>query len=456
MSVDTESRVRRAVRAFGDAIPVPPGDPAAALAAASRARGPRPRIRLAMPVAAAAVLALVAAVAVLPALLAARIPTGTGASAGAGSRPATLPDHFAGYSYLTGDVSTSPPGRAIALYTHGAGVELMDFPQSLVLSADRDAYRRVDLAHARGGPEMQGDPAPSTLAPDGTRVAVGDPGGRHGDLAVLDLASGAVRAYPVHSGRSVIPLAWSPDSGTLAYYSVPHAAELFAGSPRGGQLGLLDLSSGQAADLPGNADVATAVFAPDGGELAVQGSMYSPIRVIGRDGTDRRELAAPEGALLDGGSGWSPDGALLAATVGTRTVFLDASRTGAPTPAAVPSAPLVGWRDARTALTFGGWNSSAADVDADRLFEVSLRDGSHRTVSEIPTGFNANYKPSAPQLATALVAGMRVRPAGAPDRGPWPTWAWVTLAVVQGVPALLVAAWAYRRRRAGAGTPVTR
>src|SRR5436309_9865135 len=134
MSVDTESRVRQAVRAFGDAIPVPPGNPTAVIAA-GRPRA-RSRLRLAVPLAAAAVLTVVAAIAVLPGLLRLWTRTATGtASGGAAAAPASLPDRFAGYSYLTGDVSAAPPGRAIALYIHGAGVELLDFPQALVLSA---------------------------------------------------------------------------------------------------------------------------------------------------------------------------------------------------------------------------------------------------------------------------------------------------------------------------------
>src|SRR5439155_22482658 len=131
--------------------------------------------------------------------------------------------------------------------------------------------------------------------------------------------------------------------------------------------------------------------------------------------------------------------------------------TGTPTPAAVPSAPVIGWRDARTVLTWGSvWNGNAADVDPYRVFEVSLGDGSHRTISEIPTGFNANYKPGRLELATALVAELRLRPAGAPDRGPWPTWAWVTAVLVQGVPALLVAGWAWARRRVATRSPSPR
>ncbi|MGZ5404068.1 MAG: hypothetical protein ACXWDL_05420, partial [Nocardioides sp.] len=76
----------------------------------------------------------------------------------------TLPDRLAGYSYLTGDVSEAPPGRVMALYQHGFGVEFMDFPQAVVLAADVDLYRRLDAAEDRSGPESQGDPGPMLLS----------------------------------------------------------------------------------------------------------------------------------------------------------------------------------------------------------------------------------------------------------------------------------------------------
>ncbi len=136
--------------------------------------------------------------------------------ADAGPGAATLPPRFADYSYLTGSVSASPPGRAIAVYQHGFGVEFMDFPQAVVAGADGDVYRRLDVAERRAGGETQGDPAVMQLSPDGTRVAVGDWATSAPDIAVVDLTTGDSRALPVPGGRSAIPLAWSPDSTLLA------------------------------------------------------------------------------------------------------------------------------------------------------------------------------------------------------------------------------------------------
>ena len=57
----------------------------------------------------------------LPALTVALVPTGSVAgSTGAGAP--TLPDRVGEYSHLTSPVSSSPPGRAVALFQHGFGV----------------------------------------------------------------------------------------------------------------------------------------------------------------------------------------------------------------------------------------------------------------------------------------------------------------------------------------------
>lgn len=88
------------------------------------------------------------------------LPSGARDAIADSSGSASLPDRLADYSYLTGNVSSSPPGRVIATYHHGYGVEMMDFPQAIAVAADGDIYRRVDLAESRGGPETQGDAGP--------------------------------------------------------------------------------------------------------------------------------------------------------------------------------------------------------------------------------------------------------------------------------------------------------
>ena len=51
--------------------------------------------------------------------------TAPGGSPAPGATPA-VPHDMAGYSHLTGSVSASPPGPAVALWQHGYGVELSE------------------------------------------------------------------------------------------------------------------------------------------------------------------------------------------------------------------------------------------------------------------------------------------------------------------------------------------
>ena len=136
---------------------------------------------------------------------------------------------MAGYSHLTGSVSSSPPGPAVALWQHGYGVEFLDFPQAVVLGAGGDTYRRVDVAEERAGSETQGDPAPMLLSPDGTRVAVGDHDVERPDVVVVDLTTGETTTHALPAGRSVVPVAWSSDGETLASLVSDEATNPYSG-----------------------------------------------------------------------------------------------------------------------------------------------------------------------------------------------------------------------------------
>ena len=171
-------------------------------------------------------------------------------STGAGGRDAgtavALPDRLAGYSYLTGQVSEAPPGRALALYQHGFGVEFLDFPQAVVLAADDDVYRRLDAAEDLAGRETQGDPGPMLLSPDGRWVALGDHTASAARLDLLDLTTGAVDRHAVPEARSVLPVAWSADGRQVAYLAGdrPTVPPAYAPRSRLGDLFVLDLASG--------------------------------------------------------------------------------------------------------------------------------------------------------------------------------------------------------------------
>ena len=403
----------------------------------------------------------ITAAVLLPALAVALVPAGNGAGPSGPGVPA-VPDRVAEYSHLTGSVSSSPPGRAVALFQHGFGVEFLDFPQAVVVGADGDVVRRVDLAVDRAG-GAQGDPAPMLLSPDGTRIAVGDHDTRRPDLAVLDLTDGGVDRHPVPDGRSVIPLAWSPDGRLVAYLGSPAPTNPYGGVPIAGDVGLLDLDSGRATDLTSGSTVSTAAFAPDGSELAVQHTEAGggALEVLSLDGAVPRTLAVPGGRRLDGPAAWSPDGRLLAVTAagcpgmggegwrgcwtpgGGGIAFVDATGAGEPTPTplaerVVGPGRVLGWPAAdRVAVLVPDAGGNPYDPDQHWVTEVPLDGSASRRLSAVPTS-DGSYGVGRLQLATGLLGDLEVRKAGAVDRGRWPLWARLGTALSLGV----TAAWA--------------
>ena len=338
----------------------------------------------------------------------------------------TVPDRVAGYSHLTTGVSSSPPGRALALFQFGYGVEFLDFPQAVVVGADGDVQRRVDLAEDSSWPQTQGDPAPMLLSPDGTHVAVGDADTASPEVAVVDLASGDVQRHPVPPGSRVIPLAWSPDGRRLAYLGTAVTGSPFWDAQVDGDVGLLELDSGQAAALPGASGVQAVAFAPDGSELAVQRSDAAGggLDVVPLEGGVGRTLTLAAGHHLDGAAAWSPDGALLAtSSSGEGIAFVDATGASRSTPGPLDRAvagpgPVLGWTAPDHVVVLVP-DPPAADPDLHRLLDVPLDGSAPRQVSEVPTS-DASYGVARFQLATALLPDAEVRAAGDVDRGRWP------------------------------------
>lgn len=412
--------------------------------------------------------------ALLPALAVALMTAGDAPALGEeGGRGApTVPDRMAGYSHLTADVSSSPPGRGVALFQFGFGVEFLDFPQAVVIGADGDVYRRVDLAEDRAGRHDQGDPAPMLLSPDGTRVAVGDHDAERPDVAILDLASGRVETHPVPAGRSVRPVAWSPDGRRLAYLVDAEVTNPHAGTgPLAGDVGVLDLATGEAAALDGATDVWTAAFAPDGQEVAVQQS-DGGLDVVALDGGAGRALAPRPGFSLAGPGAWSPDGALLAVWRTSSTCpglgwdpspacaadevvsFVDAAGGSAPTPAplvrgVVGPGRVLGWTAAdRVAFVVPEPIEDTGDPDEHRVIDVPLDGGEPRLLSALPTS-GGSYGVARFQLATSLLPDLEVREAGDPDRGRWPLWLRLGTALTVGSAAAGAASLLTPRRTAG-------
>lgn len=406
----------------------------------------RPRLPLIL---AGAALLAPAAVAVLPGQ------TGPQAELG---RPATLPARFAGHSAATGSVSDAPPGRAIALYQQGT-----EAPHDIVLSADRDAYRELDLAVAhRAGGDPFDTPAPALLSPDGSRVAVGHFHGKTAGLSIQNLTTGDVTTNAVPTptddwGAGTIPLAWSATGDRIALLTT-----IGEQPPAGGEVGDLSIQearTGRLTTVLRGVAVAAVAFAPDGELLAVQDPASTTLRLITADGTTRRTLELPAGMGLPGPAAWSPDGHLIAvsrmragcpdqhdalATPGwcstDETRFLDATGEHRPVPA-----PMTGVAGGRHQLV--GWRGPARVVlaeldDAGRaaLVEAGLEGGRHE-LSTIPTDGGALL--GTVQLAGGLLGDLQLHEPLPPDRGRWPlTWRlgvaglativlWATLAAAQ-------------------------
>jgi hypothetical protein len=398
----------------------------------------------------------------------------TGSDDGAPAEPgaAAVPSQLAAYSLLTGDVSGSPPGPAVALFQHGYGVELIDFPQAVVLGAGGDVYRRVDAAEDRAGAETQGDPAPMLLSPDGTRVAVGDHDTQDPDVVVVDLLTGDTTTHPLPTGRSVLPVAWSRDGRTLAHLLSPAPTDPYTGERIAGQVGLLDLDDDTADVLP-DTDVTAVAFSPDGAELAVEQADTDSVadarlRVVDLASGVERDLATD--GVLAGPAAWSPDGRLIATTtlessgapVGvpdpglpTGLSFADPSGRGSDVPSAL-ELPLagpgrvLGWTDAGevvTLLDVEGYDPCCGP-EAHTLSRVPIDGASPTPLTRI--GNLQGYGVGRFQMASSLAEDLAVVDPDDVDRGPWP-WLWrVGLASVVGLAAWLAArlvAYVLRRRR---------
>ena len=393
--------------------------------------------------------------------------TSPGATSPAEAGEVAVPRDLAAYSHLTGSVASSPPGAAVALFQHGWGVELFDFPQAVVLGAGGDAYRRVDAAEDRASAASQGDPAPMLLSPDGTTVAVGDHETADPDVVVVDLLTGEATSHSLPTGQSVLPVAWSHDGTTLAHLLSPEPTNPYTGERIAGEVGVLDLGDDTTDLLPGD-DVTAVAFSPDGTELAVEraGTSFTDARisVVDLAGGGTRDLGTV-GALA-GPAAWSPDGRLLATTtlepsgapVGapdpgmpTGLAFVDpAGPSGdadVPEPMQLPLAEagrVLGWTDAGEVvalLEVAGDDPCCAE--AYDLSRVPLDGAAPQPLMRISD--LGSYGVGRFQLASATVDDLQVVTPGEVDRGPWPLWLRGGLALLVGLLAWLVSRWVLRR-----------
>lgn len=387
--------------------------------------------------------------------------TGVGDVPAAAATPA-VPEEMAGYSHLTGTVSASPPGPAVALWQHGYGVELLDFPQAVVLGAGGDTYRRVDVAEERAGGETQGDPAPMLLSPDGTRVAVGDHDIDRPDVVVVDLRTGGTTRHDLPAGRSVVPVAWSADGRTLASLVSDEATNPYSGGRITGDIAVLDLTDGATDVLTLDRSSTGAAFSPDGSAVAVeQSGVVTVVRL--QDGAER---SLEVDGVLAGPAAWSPDGRLLAVTttkpvpappgvdapgIPTGLAFVDPTgRDGAvPDPLTLDlTGPgrVLGWSgpdEVLTVLAVEGTDTCCGD-DQQTLSGVPLDGAEPRTLMRMSdlTSFGVGRF----QLASSVAETLTVVDPDTVDRGPWPWPVRGALAVVAGLLAWILARTATRRR----------
>ncbi|MDZ5662927.1 hypothetical protein SFC79_14215 [Nocardioides sp. S-58] len=374
-----------------------------------------------------------------------------------------VPAELAGYSHLTGRVSDSAPGAAVALYQHGFGVELLDSPQAVVLGAGGDTYRRVDVAERRAGAETQGDPAPMLLSPDGTKVAVGDHDTDRPDVVVVDLVTGETTEHALPAGRSVVPVAWSSDGRTVAHLLSPEPTSPYSGGRITGDVGLLDLSDDSTTVLEERTAVAAA-FSPDGSELAVERTGTAARISVVDLGTEARRDVEADGVLA-GPAAWSPDGRLLATTTTrpdpgapgeppgrpTGLTFVDVADAGAEVPAPLPlslAGPgrVLGWSGPEEVVVLLDTENDDPCCGSDTL-----------TLSGVPLDGSApaplmrltdlgSFGVGRFQLASATVDDLRVVRPTEVDRGPWPLALRGCLVLLVGLVAWLVARSALRRR----------
>ncbi|GAA4685730.1 hypothetical protein [Phytohabitans rumicis] len=390
------------------------------------------------------------------------------AQPGAPAEKPGLPDRLAGYSLLTSTVSKAPPGRAIALYGYGNG-ELFNMFQPLVVGADRDTYRRVDAADERDRPT-------ALLAPDGTRVLLGEDRRATRDLLLVDLTNGRRRSIPIGDPVGVRLLAWSPDGRYVAYAAAPlgpsDGSVNFVDSTvaRTGTLRLLDVSTGRSTEVPTATPAWTAAFAPDSGRLAVQ--VGQEAHLIDLDGRGSGTVPIPGGRELAAGAGWSPDGRFLATVPWAadgpsggntnHSVFLSLTVdvqflaiTGTPVPEPVQDVvQLLGWRSADSMVV-----ATTNDAGQLSLTEVALGAGTRRTLSRFDTGSTCelgtqNCQVFDLQLATGLLPDLTVREAGRPRRGPWP--ATLTIPVAATVVGAALLLWRRMRRPLAPGDRIRR
>jgi Tol biopolymer transport system component len=361
----------------------------------------------------------------------------------------------------------------VLLYTYGNG-ELTNIWQALTLGADGDVYRQLDAAGNNGGFQQW------LLSPDGRSVILADKQRPDGALTIVDLATGGQREVRLPEFAGVTLLAISPDGRHVAYASAPPPADtepigaIAQETARVGRLTIIDLATGRSTLVPGLRPVQAAAFSPDGLRLVVQSALQTWI--VTRDGQLERQVRLPTGTGIVSRNAWSPDWRTIAVTTwraeswqqldGTTTsTYIETPgtisvydiihgrdlRNDVVPPQKVADGVFLGWRPNGRLLTLTG-EYSAGD---EALVEVRGDGGPPTVLSRFDPGSTCELGMQTCMVldltvAAGLLQEVTVRPAGAPDRGPWPLplrlagAAALALAVGAG---WLIWRWARHRRR---------
>lgn len=341
-----------------------------------------------------------------------------------------FPSTVARYSWYTGMLSNGRFDAATLLYQNGVGVEFMDSPQSVLLSADGSTYRRLDEAESLSVAEDQGDPAFSVLSPDGTFVVVGS-AGRTGKVLRVALRDGHRRSVPVGGNRTALPIGIGADGRTVLLATSDGIVDRYAEGTRLG-LARLDLQTGQVRDYPEVGDVYAAALSPDGSRIAVTSGRGLEL-IDAATGRATATLATSREVRLDG-DGWAADGRRLALVDQSGLVVVDVSGQE-PVERRLPLtgmayASAIGWRDASTILVHGVTDSSE---NTSELYWVDTATGRQSSFASYTPNFTGASLLGA-DTARDLIPRWHIekRPV---DRGPLPLPIGALLALVAGLVA---------------------
>ncbi|HVK36775.1 MAG TPA: WD40 repeat domain-containing protein [Microlunatus sp.] len=327
-----------------------------------------------------------------------------------------LPASIAPYSWYTGMLSTDHFDAATLKYQNGVGVEFMDDPQSVLLSADGRTYRRLDQAENATIIEDQGDPAFSVLSPDGTFVVVGS-SGRVGAVQVVRLRDGHVREVVVGRGRAALPLAIGADGRTLLIGTSDDVVNRYGDEDSVG-LARLDLQTRALQQYPAVTGVWAAALSPDNSRITVATNRGAQL-VDATSGRVTATLASTSEVSLDGDA-WSADGASVALVTGSSLVVADVS---GPQPELrrhllMPdSGTVIGWRDASTVLVHAFTDTSD---NTSALYWVDVNSGDTETIASYAPNFTGASMLGV-DAARDLIPRWHVGPQPV-DRGPLPLY----------------------------------